>query len=208
MQTQSEGAEPTAVLIVDDDSSIRKALESLLRSEGHRVYCFSSAQDLLDKPLPGCLRCLLADVRMPRMSGPQLHAQLRNCNQSIPVVFMTGAADLASGVQAMKAGATDYLPKPFQDTALLAAVGRALDSDRARMRDQPLLDRFDRLTPRERQVMKGVVRGLMNKQIAWELKISEITVKLHRCSLMKKLALRNVVELVLAAQTIAKYMEN
>lgn len=194
------------VLIVDDDPEMRSALGSLLRVEGFCPQGFASSQAVLDAPLPDRECCLIADVRLPGIGGLELYEQLKRRGDEIPVVFMTGHPDVALSVRAMKAGAMDFLPKPFGDQQMIDAVDAALAFDRDRRelahRHRAVAERFAALTGRERQVMEGVVRGLMNKQIAWELEISEITVKLHRSSLMKKMQLRSVPDLVRASQVI------
>lgn len=202
MQASLTMADDTAVLVVDDDPSSRAALTSLLDKAGHAVRFYSSAEALLAATLPDCRRCLVADVGL---GGLRLHARLRQRGQYVPVVYVTGKADVTTSVRAMKSGAIDFLAKPLDSRELLEAIAAALDSDRGRLRDQPVLDDYASLTPRERQVMAAVVCGLMNKQIAWELKISEITVKLHRCSLMRKMNVRSVVDLVLASQTVDRH---
>jgi len=195
------------VLIVDDDSGIRGKLESLLCSVGLTPRAFSGAHALLESTLPDCPSCLISDVRMPRIGGLELLDQLRTRGDVIPVVFMSEYADVTTTVRAMKAGAVDFLAKPFRDHEVLDAVNEALNHDRRRRYQEDHkgaeLERYERLTPREREVMEGIVRGLMNKQIAWELGITETTVKLHRSSLMKKTGMRNVPDLVRLAQLVA-----
>lgn len=202
----SKGAGKGRVLIVDDDPGVREALCSLLRVEGHAVTCFASAGALLDSTLPDTACCIVADMRMPGIDGLELLERLKQRGVPVPVVFLTGYADVPLSVRAMKAGAVDFLSKPCNEDDLLDAVDQALERDHARRADarqrQAVEQRFDTLTPRERQVMACVVRGLMNKQIAWELEISEITVKLHRSSLMRKMQLRSVPDLVRASQAL------
>jgi FixJ family two-component response regulator len=195
------------VLIVDADSEARSHLRSLLREEGYAVETFAWAGALLDQPLPEAPCCIVADVRMPSIDGLELIARLKSRSEPIPVVFVTDHAEVPLSVRAMKAGAVDFLPRPFDEGDLLGAIDYALEIDTERRSANrtrhALTQRFDRLTPRERQVMEGVVRGLMNKQIAWELEISEITVKLHRSSLMRKMELRSVADLVRASFSLS-----
>lgn len=202
----SKSAGKGRVLIVDDDAGVRDALFSLLRVEGHAAERFASAGALLDSALPDAACCIVADMRMPGIDGLELLERLKHRGEPIPVIFLTGYADVPLSVRAMKAGAVDFLSKPCNEDDLLDAVEQALERDHARRADARLRraveERFDTLTPRERQVMACVVRGLMNKQIAWELEISEITVKLHRSSLMRKMQLRSVPDLVRAAQAL------
>jgi FixJ family two-component response regulator len=187
----SGSSDRTLVFIVDDDLSLRDALSSLLRSVGHRVEVFSSASDLLQSKLPDLVSCIVLDVRLPGLSGLDLQTGLADAGIRIPVIFMTGYGDIPMSVRAMKAGAIDFLTKPFRDQELLDAVALALDRDRKRRIEEKavadLKTLFESLTPRERQVMALITDGLMNKQVAGKIGISEITVKIHRGSLMKKM---------------------
>ncbi|MGF7155330.1 response regulator transcription factor [Novosphingobium gossypii] len=194
------------VLIVDADGEARSSLHSLLQDEGHLVETFAWAGALLDAALPEAPCCIVADVRMPNIDGLELIERLKGRGDPIPVIFVTDDADVPLSVRAIKAGAVDFLPRPFDEQDLLGAVDHALEIDSRRRSvargNAAVAQRFATLTPRERQVMAGVVRGLMNKQIAWELEISEITVKLHRSSLMRKMELRSVPDLVRASQVL------
>lgn len=188
------------VIILDDDALVRDSIDSLLRSVGLKTLCFGSAQDVLDADLPDVTSCLIVDVRMPQIGGFEFKTRLTERGDDIPIIFVTGYGDIPMSVKAMKAGAIDFLPKPYRDQDLLDAVTTALSRDRerraARLDLQAGQELYDRLTPREKEVMAGVCRGLLNKQVAGELGITEITVKLHRSSLMKKLGAKTFAELI------------
>ena len=196
------------VLVVDDDEGIREALRDLLRSVGLEVLCFASTAELLASPPSDRPGCMLLDVRLPGVSGLELQAQLAKAGNRVPIVFMTGHGDIPMTVRAMKAGAVDFLTKPFRDQDLLDAVAAAIRADQERRKEQGAAEAARReaasLTPREREVMAGVVRGLMNKQIAGELGLSEITVKLHRGNVMRKLGVRSVPDLVRKAELLER----
>lgn len=206
-QALSRGSQPETVVIVDDDPLVRGSMESLFRSVGLAARSHASAIDALQAPLPDGASCLVVDVRMPHLGGFELQQRLSEQGAQVPIVFVTGHGDIPMSVRAMKAGAIDFLPKPFRDQDMLDAVQTALAGDRARRAQRDIVrqvrEQHARLTPREREVMAGVVRGLLNKQIAYELGLSEITVKLHRSSMMKKLSLRTVPDLVRTAQIVA-----
>lgn len=191
------------VYVVDDDPSVRDALSSLFRSVGLQVATFASAPHLLAQPFANAPSCIVLDIRMPEVSGLDFQAQLARIGNHIPVIFMTGHGDIPMSVRAMKAGAVDFLTKPFRDQDLLDAVSSAIERDRQRRgNDHQLLDlrrRYESLTAREKEVMTLVVQGLMNKQIAGELNLSEITVKIHRGRMMKKMEIRTLADLVRAA---------
>jgi FixJ family two-component response regulator len=194
------------VFVVDDDESVREAISSLLRSAGLTVLTFESAQEFLRRERAEVPGCLVLDVRMPGLSGLDLQAELSRAGIRIPVIFLTGHGDIPMSVRAMKAGAVEFFTKPFHDQGLLDAVREAIGRDRAARREQAELDalrsRFDSLTPREREVMALVVRGLLNKQIAFELEISEITVKVHRHQVVKKMRAESVADLVRMAERL------
>jgi FixJ family two-component response regulator len=195
------------VYIIDDDLSIQEMLSRMFRSVGLRVKVFGSALEVLQTPLPDVASCIVLDVRLPGLSGLDLQAELAAVNIHIPIIFMTGFGDIPMSVRAMKAGAVDFLTKPFRDQDLLDAVAAAMERDRKRRaggRDAAdLLPRFQSLTSRERQVMGLVAEGLMNKQTAARLGISEITVKIHRGNVMKKMGARSLADLVRMAEALA-----
>ncbi|MBO9355724.1 response regulator [Bordetella petrii] len=194
------------VYIVDDDESIRLSLESLLRSSGLRVETFESAQDFLAFPKFDGPSCLILDVRLRGESGLAFQEQIAKGGLRMPIVFMTGHGDIAMTVKAMKAGAVDFLAKPFRDQDMLDAVANALARDAERLAAEQSIAKLRAahasLTPREREVMTLVVSGLMNKQIAFELNVSEVTVKIHRGQVMKKMGARSVAELVRKSESL------
>ncbi len=198
--------EQPLVLVVDDDAKVRRAVDGLLRSVGHATALYDSAQELLDTPLPARVGCIVMDVRIPRMSGLEFQARLAERGEHPPIIFITGYGDIPMSVRAMKAGAVDFLVKPFRDQDMLDAVDSALarNSERRRAQDSVAAAKalHATLTPREQQVMALVTQGLMNKQVAGKLGLSEITVKLHRASLMRKLEVRTLADLVRLAQVI------
>ena len=195
------------VFVVDDDAAVRRSLARLLDSVGLRSETFGSAQEFLARQDPGGPACLVLDVRMPGLSGLDLQDRLASRAEVLPIVFMTGHGTVPMSVRAMKAGATDFLQKPFDDQALLDAVLAALDRSRAareaRSRREEVLARLATLTPREREVFDGVVRGLLNKQIAAELGSAEKTVKIHRGRVMQKMRAESVADLVRMAGLLA-----
>jgi FixJ family two-component response regulator len=201
-------AEPhSIVFVVDDDASLRQALASLLQSVDLRVETFGSAGDFLKNKVPDDIAaCLVLDVRLPGLSGLDFQAELAKANIHIPIIFITGHGDIPMTVRAMKAGAVEFLTKPFRDQDLLDAVQTALERDRTRRAyDKAVHEvraRFEALTPREQEVIGFVTAGLMNKQIAAELGVSEITVKVHRGNVMKKMGARSLADLVRMAEIL------
>ena len=190
------------VLVVDDDAAVRASVEELMLSVGIDAAGFGSTRELLEAPLSERPGCLVVDVRMPGSSGLDLQQHLAARGNVKPIIFLSGHGDIPMTVQAMKAGAIDFLTKPFRDQALLDAVAAGIELDRARRADASLLkrhtDRHATLTARERQVLRLVALGRLNKQIAFELGISEVTVKLHRSSVMRKMEAGSVGELIRA----------
>ena len=194
------------VLVVEDDESLRGVISSLLRSVGLRVETFGSAAAFLDATLPPDAGCLILDIRLPGRSGLDLQADLLKEDIRIPIIFISGHGDVPMTVRAMKAGAVDFLTKPFRHQDLLDAVTVALDLDRRRREDEKkvstLQTRFKSLTNREQEVMGYVTSGLMNKQIAHEVSLAEITVKIHRSNVMRKMGAKSFAELVRMAETL------
>ncbi len=199
-------AEEPIVFVIDDDASVREALRNLFRSVGLRVEVFGSASEFLQSKLPDIPGCLILDIRLPRVSGLDFQAELADAGIHIPIIFMTGHGDIPMSVRAMKAGAVDFLTKPFRDQDMLDAVTTAIERDRNNRNEAKSLSRlqalFATLTPREQEVMALVTAGLMNKQIAAEIGIAEITVKIHRGHIMKKMAAKSLADLVRMAQTL------
>jgi FixJ family two-component response regulator len=188
------------VFVVDDDSSVREAIKSLIRLVGLRVETFGTAQEFLQSKRPDLPGCVVLDVELPGLSGLDLQRELAAHGIKLPIIFITGYGDIPMSVRAMKAGALEFLTKPFRDQDLLDAIRQALDRDRtARQHSKEIAElrvRLDALTSREREVMSLVVAGLLNKQIGFELEISEITVKIHRGRVMNKMGAQSLAELV------------
>jgi FixJ family two-component response regulator len=194
------------VFVVDDDQSMRVALTYLFQSMNLRVKAFSSTAELLKSKLPDVVSCLVLDIRLPGVNGLEFQDVLSKTGIHIPIVFMTGHGDIPMSVKAMKAGAVDFLTKPFRDQDMLDAVTRALDRDHKRRKGEKVVSklrqRFESLSQREREVLTHVTSGLMNKQTAGLLKLSEITVKIHRGNVMRKMEARSLAELVKMAEAL------
>jgi FixJ family two-component response regulator len=193
-------AEVPVVFVIDDDESMRRGLTNLFESVGLRVEAFGSAPELLQRKLPDVPSCVVLDIRLPGMSGLDFQDLLEKAAVHVPIVFMTGHGDIPMSVKAMKAGAADFLTKPFRQQEMLDAVTAAIERDRKRRKDEKIVSNlralFETLTPREREILALVSAGLMNKQIAAEIGIAEITVKIHRGRIMKKMRTRSLADLV------------
>ncbi|UPK07092.1 response regulator transcription factor [Bradyrhizobium sp. 170] len=202
----SASAKESIVLVIDDDASVRRALTNLFESIGLKVEVFASAAEMLDSKLPDVASCLVLDIRLPGLSGLDFQTELAKANIHIPIIFMTGHGDIPMSVRAMKGGAVDFLTKPFRDQDMLDAVVTAIERDRKRREaDKIVADLqalLETLTPREREVLAWVSSGRLNKQIAAELGLAEITVKIHRGRIMKKMGARSLADLLRKAETL------
>lgn len=205
MRTPESEGQPI-VFVVDDDKSLREALKTLFVMVGLRAETFAEPSEFLMTKMPDVPACVVLDVRLPGLSGLELQSELATAGVKIPIIFMTGHGDIPMSVKAMKAGAVEFLPKPFRDQDMLDAVQLALKRDRTRREaeqvDSQFRTNFESLSSREREVMARVAAGLMNKQIAFELGLAEVTVKVHRGSLMRKMNARSVAELARMAQSL------
>jgi len=205
-QADPAKAKEQIVYVIDDDAVMREALSSLFRSVDLQVKVFGSAPELLQGSLADKPSCLVLDIRLPGVSGLEFQVELARAGIHIPIIFMTGHGDIPMSVKAMKAGAVDFLEKPFRHQEMLDAVARAIESDRKRREGQKTLSelqaRFESLTPREREVMGWVTAGMMNKQVAGEMGVTEITVKIHRGHIMRKMQMRSLADLVRVAETL------
>jgi FixJ family two-component response regulator len=202
----AEGQGDAVVLVIDDDSSMREALDGLLRSVGLRVKVFGSTAELMRSNLPNVPSCLVLDIRLPGVSGLDFQVELAAAGIYIPIIFMTGHGDIPMSVQAMKAGAVDFLTKPFRHQEMIEAVSRALTADRQRRSEAKTVSElrllYESLTVREREVIALVSSGLRNKRIAADLGVSEITVKVHRLHVMRKMQARSLADLVRIADAL------
>ncbi|TSE07873.1 response regulator transcription factor [Mesorhizobium intechi] len=209
VQRKDETEQPL-VIIVDDDASVREALSELILSAGFRPISFASTHELLDADVLDNPGCLIVDVRMPGASGLDLQHHLAQTGNPKPLIFLTGHGDIPMSVQAMKAGAVDFLTKPVRDQTLLDAVTTGVAADAARRAEAVIvkrnIERRETLTPREREVLREVARGRVNKQIAFDLGISEVTVKLHRGNVMRKMEAASIGELIRAWETLPASM--
>src|SRR5712675_2007299 len=206
MKTNEGSESQPTVFVIDDDDSMRRALTSLFRSVGLRAEVFGSAPEFLQSKLPEAPGCLILDIRLPGPSGLDFQKELIKVNIHIPIIFITGHGDIPMTVRAMKAGAVDFLTKPFRDQDMLDAVATAIERDRKRREDEKVLlelrSLFASLTPREQEVLALVASGLMNKQAAAEIGLAEITVKIHRGHIMKKMGARSLADLIRTAETL------
>jgi FixJ family two-component response regulator len=199
-------AKEPIVFVIDDDASMRRALTNLFQSVGLGVQVFGSAPEMLQSKLADVASCLVLDIRLPVLSGLDFQTELAKANIHIPIIFMTGHGDIPMTVRAMKGGAVDFLTKPFRDQDMLDAVVKAIERDRKRREAEKIVANvqalFETLTPREREVLALVASGLMNKQIAAEIGLAEITVKIHRGHITKKMGARSLADLIRMAETL------
>ena len=205
MKTESSSAVPV-VFVVDDDASLRGAVTNLIRSVGLRVEAFASTTEFFAAKRPDATSCLILDVRLPGVSGLDFQAELARAKIQIPIIFITGHGDIPMTVKAMKAGAVEFLTKPFRDQDLLDAIQVALERSRASYASEKAISelraKFDTLTPREQEVMAWVTGGLLNKQVAAEIGVTEITVKVHRGKVTKKMGAKSLADLVKMADIL------
>jgi FixJ family two-component response regulator len=198
--------EHPVVFVIDDDPSVREAIKSLIRSVGLEVQSFGSAHEFLGSKRPDAPACLVLDVRLPGPSGLEFQRDLVEADITLPIIFITGHGDIPMSVKAMKAGAVEFLAKPFRDQELLDAIQLGIERDRVRRRDAAMIaglrERYRALTPRERDVMAHVVTGRLNKQIAADLEVSEVTVKVHRGQVMRKMLAKSLADLVRMADRL------
>jgi FixJ family two-component response regulator len=199
-------AKEPIVFVIDDDASMRRALTNLFQSVGLKVEVFASASEILQSKLPDVASCLVLDIRLPGLSGLDFQTELAKANIHIPIIFMTGHGDIPMTVRAMKGGAVDFLTKPFRDQDMLDAVVTAIEKDRKTREVGKIVANlqalFETLPPREREILALVASGLMNKQIAAEIGLAEITVKIHRSHIMKKMDARSLADLVRMTETL------
>jgi FixJ family two-component response regulator len=203
---ESASAKEPVVFVIDDDASMRGALTNLFESVRLNVEVFGSAPEMLQSKLPDVASCLVLDIRLPGLSGLDFQAELAKANIQIPIIFMTGHGDIPMTVRAMKGGAVDFLTKPFRDQDMLDAVVTAIERDRKRREADKIVANLqallETLTPREREILALIASGLMNKQIAAELGLAEITVKIHRGHMMKKMGAKSLADLLRKAETL------